>query len=672
MEKTKRKMLKKVILNQVILFVAVIVVVIMAVNVKLESDKIISLTLSVLQKESNSYAAEIYNWWSSIEGRVNQIADVYRNIPEQSDDATLELLMKLTADDPDSQDIYMAFGDTGVFLDGSGWKPDSSFVFTDRAWYTGAISKGGQIYTSDPYLDASTGKTCLACSVLIRDKVVLSSDINFDKVSEKLNLFQSSSPDAKFYIINKEAQNILVSNVQSAVGETVSGSTDSLIMGLNKVWNTLLTTQNPEKPIEASTSAGEMMYFLTDIQDTSWVVVSAVPVSFMISSILNASVLTIAIALILLVILGILLQFIISKYMNPVTTVTERITDISDGNFMVSLEPVGNNEITTLSEHLNEYIKSMRGMLINLANISNEMNNSAGACFDISKSLSAANHEQGDAVEKLNSILSDMNDSIDEIANAATDLAQTSNNLTQNAETVRNLCDETMDSSKTGKEEMTAMTESVTTLNSTIKDLAGIIRETAKSVEEITGITETINAISEQTNLLALNASIEAARAGDMGKGFAVVASEVGTLASQSTEATENIRNLITGITKNIEEIDKKADACLKDMDNCIMGMDNANKSFATIYEDVEKATEGIVEITSGIEKINGVASNNAAATQEQASTINEILSLSDSIVQSSNKLVGETESLFDISKNLNGYSDTIKEDLSKYILTDK
>ncbi len=76
----------------------------------------------------------------------------------------------------------MGYGAESVFLDGSGWVPDDNFVFTDRAWYKGAIEKGGDIYTSEPYIDASTGKTCLACSIMIRDNVVLSGDINFDKL----------------------------------------------------------------------------------------------------------------------------------------------------------------------------------------------------------------------------------------------------------------------------------------------------------------------------------------------------------------------------------------------------------------------------------------------------------------------------------------------------------
>ena len=226
-----------------------------------------------------------------------------------------------------------------------------------------------------------------------------------------------------------------------------------------------------------------------------------------------------------------------------------------------------------------------------------------------------------------------------------------------------------MESSATGKDEMASMTTNVRTLNQTIGELTELIHNTAKSIEEITGITATINAISEQTNLLSLNASIEAARAGEAGRGFAVVATEVGALAQQSTEATVNIKNLIQDITKNIEDINAKADNCAEDMAACLSGVENANASFNTIYEDVAKATDGIVEIATGIEKINDVATNNAATTKEQASSINEILSLSDSIVAESEKLAAQTSNISTISADLNKYSDEINSDLSQYSL---
>ena len=667
----KRKSLKKTLLTKIIIYVAIIIVIITQISIKLAADNIQSLTNNILARESVTYATEIYSWWNNIEERVSQTANVMRTTPNMSKEDTLNMLLKLTELDKDSQDIYIAYGNENVFLDGSGWVPDDTFVFTDRAWYQGALANNGEIYTSEPYVDASTGKTCLACSTTIGDNAVLSSDINFDFVADIVNNFESLSKDAKYYIVNKETKDILISNVADSVGQNLADTTDPVAAGLAPIFDSMDTSDSGKgsKVVTAKSAAGSMMYTATDIQDTSWAIVSAVPSTIISSSILKVMMITFISAIVLLIIMSALIYAVISKAINPVNRVTERITDISKGDFTVNIVPEGNNEITTLSESLKDYIEKMRTTLNSLSGISGEMNSRAGECFDISHVLSDANNNQGESIERLNDTLNGMTGSIEDIALAATDLATTSSQLAQNAEDVRALCDETMEASGKGKDEMAAMTRNVNTLNETIGELTGLIRITAKSVEEITGITETINAISAQTNLLSLNASIEAARAGEMGKGFAVVASEVGLLANQSSEATDTIRKLIEDITKNIDDINKKADICVKDMEACISGVEGANESFNTIYDDVAKATDGIIEIASGIERINDVASNNAATTQEQASSINEVLSLSDQIVTESNKLKEETQNITSISENLNQYSDEINSDLSQYTL---
>ncbi|MBP3274999.1 MAG: methyl-accepting chemotaxis protein [Butyrivibrio sp.] len=669
--KTKRGSLKKTLLTKIIIYSAIIIVVITQLSIKLAVDNIEPLTYNILARESLTYASEIQSWWSGVQERVSQTASVIKKSPSMSHEDMRNLLLALTAEDPDSQDIYMAYGNENVFLDGSGWIPDDTFVFTDRPWYQGAIAAGGNVFSSEPYVDASTGKTCLACSVMISDGTVLSSDINFDKVAEKVNGFASYAPDAKYYIINKDTKDILISNVTESVGQTLADTTDPIAKGLAAIYDTLNTsaTSDGSRVMTAKTDAGSMMFVATDIAGTSWVVVSAVSSDILSGAIVKVIVLTMVIGLVLIILMTVLMYFTIKKSIGPVTTVTERLTDISQGDFTVALVPEGNNEITTLSESLNTYIEKMRTTLNSLSGISGEMSSRAGECFDISHSLSDANQNQGESIEKLNSTLNAMTTSIEEIADAANELASTSSQLATNAEDVRALCDQTMDASGKGKGEMELMTKNVTTLGNTINELTDLIKVTAKSVEEITGITEAINAISAQTNLLSLNASIEAARAGEMGKGFAVVAQEVGALANQSSEATDNIRRLIEDVTKNIEDINSKADICVKDMEACISGVNEANDSFNTIYEDVSKATEGIQEIASGIERINDVASGNAVTTKEQVSNINEVLGLSDVIVTESNRLRQETENITTVSENLNKYSDEINSDLSQYTL---
>jgi len=661
----KRKSLKRSLLSKIIICVAIIIIVITQLSIKLAVDNIQPLMNNVLARESATYASEIHSWWKGIEQRVSQTADVLKNLPEMSKEDELKMLLEITKTDPDAQDIYIGYGNTGTFLDGSGWTPDASFVFTDRPWYVGALAKKGEIYFSDPYLDASTGKTCLACSVMFRENVVLSCDVVFDKVAEKVAGLKSLSPDAKFFIINKDTKDILISSVDDVAGKKLAEAADPAIKDLAPVFASLKTdvSAGGEKVV----TSGSQMLTATDIEGTSWVVVSAVPSALLSNTILNVMFLTMGIGLVMIIIFSILVYIMISKAINPVTKVTERITDISKGDFTVEIVPEGNNEITTLSESLNEYIGKMRTTFNGLSDISGQMNSRAGECYDISHILSDANNNQGESIDKLNATLSDMNTAIEAVANAATDLADTSSQLSRNAENVKVLCDETLEASSKGRDEMKSMTQNVGTLNETINDLTNLIKDTSKTVEEITGITDTINAISSQTNLLSLNASIEAARAGEMGKGFAVVATEVGALANQSAEATDDIRRLVENITRNISDISRKAETCVNDMEACLTAVSGANDSFEKIYGHVADATDGINEIADGIERINSVASDNAETTKVQASNISDVLELSNLIVSESTKLRTETENITNISENLNEYSDKINSDLSQY-----
>ncbi len=667
----KRKSLKKILLGRVLIAVTVIIIIITEFSMNRQSVQIDDLSQSLLVRESVSYSHEIYNWWSLIESRVQQTADVWKNSPEMDYEDARQMLLAITASDPDSQDVYVAYGSDMTFLDGSGWIPDDTFDFTGRPWYTGALAAKGELYVSDPYVDASTGKTCLACSIALDDKTVLSSDIVFDEMAEKMNAFKSSSSDVKIYIINSESGDILLSTDESVVGTNLSGSTDPVLAGLNSVYSSLDTSvsYNEDKIRVVKTGAGKMMFAATEVQGTSWVVVSATPNSFVMDRTIASLNISLVISLLLLIALAVFLFLTIRKHLDPVSSVSGKIGDLTGGDFTAKIDPEGNNEITTLSEQLNDYIDRMREMLLHLTEISDDMSQSAEQCKNISDGLTDSNSSQNGSIEKLNDYLTDLNQSIEDVANAATELAGVSSNLATGSDEVRVLCSEAVKSSEDGRSEMKIMTESVTVLNSTIGQLAEIIRMTASTVDEIKGITDTIGDISSQTNLLSLNASIEAARAGEMGRGFAVVAGEVGALANQSSQAASHISTLVETITENIVDINKKADDCLKDMEKCHVGVDRANESFDMIFENISKATDAIGDIADGISRINDVATGNAAATEEQAATINQILDLSDSIVHESSRISHETDNLSEVSEKLTGYSSEIEGDLRNFNL---
>ena len=141
-------------------------------------------------------------------------------------------------------------------------------------------------------------------------------------------------------------------------------------------------------------------------------------------------------------------------------------------------------------------------------------------------------------------------------------------------------------------------------LRESMQQSATVMREMGKRTNEISSIVGTINLIAERTNLLSLNASIEAARAGDAGRGFAVVAEEIRNLADRSAKATSDIAAII----KALQEVAQDAVLATND------GLRVADESNAL----VESGATGLKKILGGIGDVTGVVGEISRAADEQ------------------------------------------------------
>ena len=141
------------------------------------------------------------------------------------------------------------------------------------------------------------------------------------------------------------------------------------------------------------------------------------------------------------------------------------------------------------------------------------------------------------------------------------------------------------------------------------------VRDLSNSAQKIGEVVGLIYDIAEQTNLLALNATIEAARAGEAGKGFAVVASEVKNLASQTAKATEEVSEQITAMqavtgetVKAIEEIGGVISSLGKTATSIASAVEEQSASTQEISRNAQQAADGTTDISENIISVQTAA----------------------------------------------------------------
>lgn len=198
--------------------------------------------------------------------------------------------------------------------------------------------------------------------------------------------------------------------------------------------------------------------------------------------------------------------------------------------------------------------------------------------------------EIGQLAKTLATTSADLMTSAEETADKAQSVAAAAEQVGANTMTV-----------SAGAEEMTAAIGEIAATTHEAAKVSGEARERSKQVDaavqrlgkssaDIGTVVKAIAGIAEQTNLLALNATIEAARAGEAGRGFAVVASEVKQLARQTAAATEDV-----------------------------------GKRIAAIQEDSNGATVALAEIAKLIARIDELQQTSASAVEEQSATTREM-----------------------------------------------
>jgi twitching motility protein PilJ len=202
---------------------------------------------------------------------------------------------------------------------------------------------------------------------------------------------------------------------------------------------------------------------------------------------------------------------------------------------------------------------------------------------------------------------------------------------------------------KEGAEAVKSTNKAMEAIRENAQETARAIKRLGESSQEIGNIVQLINDIADRTSILALNASIQAATAGDAGRGFAVVAEEVQRLAERSTKATKQIDTLI----KNIQgEINEAGTSMEESIQRVVEGSNLANNAHNKLQE-IETVSTQLAEliqsismaatqqakasdsITKTMEEVGKVSAQNSAASRQTAVAIKRLSETSEQLATS-------------------------------------
>ena len=249
---------------------------------------------------------------------------------------------------------------------------------------------------------------------------------------------------------------------------------------------------------------------------------------------------------------------------------------------------------------------------------------------------------------------------VHDIAQSATNQSDETKNATDSVKEIGVMVEETKEKTMQLKETSQSMQDSSKKAGEILRELGEVnektkaavdamyeqTAQTSHSADQISKASELIASIATQTNLLSLNASIEAARAGDAGRGFAVVAGEIGSLASQTADTTKEINDIIQQLIDNSKRSIEAMDEVKKIIDMQNEYVQQTKEIFGSVEGEITNNLESIDEISSTVqrlddvrssvvsvvESLSSIAETNAATTQETSASTSVVSNMMEEV----------------------------------------
>lgn len=366
---------------------------------------------------------------------------------------------------------------------------------------------------------------------------------------------------------------------------------------------------------------------------------------------------------VMILIVTLVAYLVVRKLAVSVVRASETVTRVADGDLSCEVLDVrGRDEIAAMNFHVKGMVQNLKDMVTKTSHVSEGIQSSVSELQSTSASTLNASEEIAKAIEdvaynntKQAGIATDISHSLDimqqmssDITVSVQDIESCSSQLTENCNVMRAKIETTQESSELMSESVINIKEKIDATNEVIAKMSDIL--------------ESIEDIAAETKLLSLNASIEAARAGDAGRGFAVVADSINRLSDNTANELVSIKDIISKITLDFRECAVSIKDVVQNNTENMQGIAEVIESFRNVDTAIQN-TSGQVDIISRavietigqltemakeVDVLGTMSENNAAASEEVNASVEELTTLMGAVDKSTADLSSEADYLME------------------------
>lgn len=486
-------------------------------------------------------------------------------------------------------------------------------------------------------------------------------DLDYDEYAKSLSDVKLEGMDSSYVYVVKNDGTMLYHPTKEKVGQPVE---NAVIKG---VVQQLQDGKKPGTTVVEYDFNGTTKYSAYTILNNENILVLTADESEALAGITTVT--GVAVGIIAIVVLiAIIISFIMGRrLMRPLVKVSTIIEDVANGNIEADFSVVkeSNDEIGLIIEKMKELTQSLGSIVGKIRNSSDTMSSNSYELNDTSSQTLAANNEISKAVEDVAEGSTGMAAYISKINENLLEMSNETKDINASVDEIKNQTVAVQDSSKIMNDKIKSMQDSSHKMDEGISAISKRIETVNTTVDKVSNIVSVIEEISSETNLLSLNASIEAARAGDAGKGFAVVAQEIRVLSDNTNTELENIKQIISSLVEEcrycvqasgtIVEDNAKQKEEIKAVLDEFGSLDEQIQKTAEKADEIEELVTAMIELNDDITKssnsLTDVSAANAAATEEMNANIEELNAMMHGVSE--------------MAEHMNNESDGLKEALS-------